>query len=218
VMLTRYVAGASPLSPRSLEDPVALAAVVGLLRRLHESELVFRGVMRLYPKLDEYLRLAEASGHSASEIRLPELKAFRRQAASLEPILRPGWGPGKPCHIDPAPHNFILAGDRFFLVDWEYAAMCEPLWDLAGLSIEGGLDPDRDARLLEIYFGQAERTWQSRLYLYKIALRLLAAAWAAVQIADANSALPAKALLDSLLIRVEEGLGAADFGRHLAAA
>jgi thiamine kinase-like enzyme len=218
VMLTRYVAGASPLSPRSLEDPPVLAAAVRLLRRLHESKLAFRGVMRLYPKLDAYLRLAEESKRSAIELRLPELKAFRRQVAALEPILGPGWGHAAPCHIDPAPHNFILAGDRYYLIDWEYAAMCEPLWDLAGLSIEGGLDPDRDARLLEIYFGQAEKTWASRLYLYKIVLRLLAAAWAAVQIADANSPLSAKALLDSFLLRVEEGLGAADFGRHLAAA
>jgi thiamine kinase-like enzyme len=217
-MLTRYVVGASPLSARSLEDPAELAAVVDLLRRLHESGLAFRGVMRLYPKLDEYLRLAEESGHPATGLRLRELKAFRRRLAPLEPILGPGWSPAKPCHIDPAPHNFIVAGERRYLVDWEYSAMCEPLWDLAGLSIEGGLDPDRDARMLDIYFGKAEKTWISRLYLYKIVLRLLAAAWAAVQIADGNSPAPARTLLDSFLVRVEEGLGAADFSRHLAAA
>ncbi|HXQ39897.1 MAG TPA: choline/ethanolamine kinase family protein [Candidatus Udaeobacter sp.] len=218
VMLTRYVAGASPLSARSLEDPASLAATVRLLRRLHDSGLAFRGVMRLYPKLDEYLRLAEESGHAAAELRLSELKCLRRQVAPLEPILGPGWGPGKPCHIDPAPHNFIAAGGRHYLLDWEYAAMCEPLWDLAGLAIEGGLDADREARMLEIYFGQIEKAWLGRLYLYKIVLRLLAAAWAAVQIADGNSPLPAKALLNSFLLVVEEGLDAAEFGRHLAVA
>jgi len=216
VMLTRYVAGASPLSPQSLEDPATLAAVVGLLHRLHHSGLEFRGVMRLFPKLDEYLRLAEESGQA--ELRLPELKCLRRQMAPLEPILGPGWGPAKPCHIDPGPHNFIVAGGRHYLLDWEYAAMCEPLWDLAGLSIEGGLDSDREARMLEIYFGQVEKRWLARLYLYKLALRLLAAGWAAVQIADGNSPLPAKALLESFLVHVEEGLGAPEFGRHLALA
>ena len=218
VMLTRYVADASPLSPQSLEDPAALAAAVGLLHRLHHSGLVFRGTMRLFPKLDEYLRLAEESGHAASELRLSELKRLRRQLAPLEPIVGPGWGRAKPCHIDPAPHNFIAAGGRHYLLDWEYAAMCEPLWDLAGLSIEGGLDPERDTRMLVLYFGQADTPWLGRLYLYKLALRLLAAAWAAVQIADGNSPQPAKALLDSFLVRVEQGLGAAEFGRHLAVA
>ena len=218
VMLTRYIAGASPLSARSLEEPASLAAVVRLLRRLHDSGVAFRGVMRLYPKLDDYLRLAENSGHAPAELRLSELKDLRRQVAPLEPILGPGWGPGKPCHIDPGPHNFIVAGGRHYLLDWEYAAMCEPLWDLAGLAIEGGLDPDREAQMLEIYFGQIEQAWLGRLYLYKLALRLLAAAWAAVQIADGNSPLPAKALLDSFIVRVEEGLGAGEFGRHLAVA
>lgn len=96
--------------------------------------------------------------------------------------------------------------------------MCEPMWDLAGLAIEGDLDPDREVKLLEIYFGRTEKTWRSRLYLYKLVLRLLAASWAAVQIADANSPEPAKALLDSFLARVAEGLGGPEFGRHLAAA
>jgi len=218
VMLTRYVSGASPLSPRSLEDPAQLTAAVCLLRRLHESGLAFRGVMRLYPKLDEYLRLAGQSGRAEADLRLPELLALRRRVAPLEPILGPGWGPTKPCHIDPAPHNFIAAGERLLLLDWEYAAMCEPMWDLAGLAIEGDLDPDREVNLLEIYFGRTEKTWRSRLYLYKLVLRLLAASWAAVQIADANSPEPAKALLDSFLARVAEGLDGPEFGRHLAAA
>ena len=216
VMLTRYVADASPLSPQSLEDPASLTAVLRLLHRLHHSGLEFHGVMRLFPKLDEYLHLAEESG--SAELRLPELKHLRRQMAPLEPIIGPGWGPMRPCHIDPGPHNFIVAAGRHYLLDWEYAAMCEPLWDLAGLAIEGALNPDQEARMLQTYFGRVEKPWLARLYLYKLALRLLAAGWAAVQIADGNSPLPAKALLDSFLVLAEEGLGAAEFGPHLALA
>ena len=218
VMLTRYIEGARSLSPADLAAPVHHGAMVGLLRYLHRSGVHFQGVMRLYPKMDEYLALARASARQPAGMRLAELTVLRREAARLEPVLGPGWGPARPCHIDPAPHNFIVAAGRHYLLDWEYSAMCEPLWDLAGLSIEGGLDPDGDARMLEIYFGRAEGQWQSRLHLYKIVLRLLAASWAAVQIADGNSPDAARELLDAFLPRVEAGLGAADLGHHIASA
>jgi len=174
--------------------------------------------MRLYPKMDDYLALARASPRQDPGMRLAELARLRREAARLEPILGPGWGPARPCHIDPAPHNFIAAAGRHYLLDWEYSAQCEPLWDLAGLSIEGGLDPDGDARMLELYFGQVEARWRSRLHLYKLVLGLLAASWAAVQIADVNSPAAARDLLEVLLPKIAEGLGAADLGRHLALA
>jgi thiamine kinase-like enzyme len=218
VMLTRYIEGARSLSSADLGSPDHLPAMVGLLRHLHRSGVQFRGVMRLYPKMDEYLALARASPRQSARMRLAELTALRREAARLQPILGPGWGPARPCHIDPAPHNFIVAGGRHYLLDWEYSAMCEPVWDLAGLSIEGGLDPEGDAHMLEIYFGRAEGQWQNRLHLYKIVLRLLAASWAAVQIADGNSPDAARDLLDAFLPRVEEGLGAPDLGRHIASA
>jgi len=159
-MLLQYRAAA-------FADAPSRANLVALLRRLHESGLVFRGHMRLYPKLDEYLGLAAA----------PALTLLRREGEKLRPILESGWGPARPCHIDPAPHNFIVAGRQRYLVDREYSAMCEPLWDLAGLSIEGEFDAGQDVKMLAAYFGNAERVWASRLHLYKIMLRLLRAHW-----------------------------------------
>jgi thiamine kinase-like enzyme len=206
VMVSRYVDGAEPLSPSRLRQPGELLATVGLLKRLHGSGLLFQGEMRLYPKLDEYLGLAHA----------PALNSLRAEGERLRPILEAGWGPLRPCHIDPAPHNFIAAGSKRYLLDWEYAARCEPLWDLAGLSIEGEFDSDQDGQMLAAYFGKAEVTWRSRLHLYKIMLRLLAAAWGAVQLHDANGPLVEIAdLVDRLTRRVQADLSAPDLGRHL---
>jgi thiamine kinase-like enzyme len=143
------------------------------------------------------------------------LNSLRQEGERLRPILEARWGPSRPCHIDPAPHNFIAAGSRRYLLDWEYSARCEPLWDLAGLSIEGEFDTDQDARMLAAYFGQAETVWQSRLHLYKIMLRLLAAAWGAVQLADANGPAEVAGLVDRLTLRVQSDLGTADLGRHI---
>ena len=142
VMLSRYIAGAVPLSPERLREEDHFRAAVGLLQRLHGSGLAFTGEMRLYPKLDQYLAMAST----------PALRELRRAGEVLRPVIEPGWGALRPCHIDPAPHNFIAAAGRHFLLDWEYAAMCDPVWDLAGLSIEGRFDPAQDAAMVVAIF------------------------------------------------------------------
>ena len=129
--------------PSACAKRIISAPPSGLLQRLHGSGLAFAGEMRLYPKLDQYLAMAST----------PALRELRRAGEALRPVIEPGWGPLRPCHIDPAPHNFIAAAGRHFLLDWEYAAMCDPVWDLAGLSIEGRFDPAQDAAMVAQYFG-----------------------------------------------------------------
>jgi thiamine kinase-like enzyme len=210
VMLSRYIAGAVPLSPERLRDGEHFRAAVGLLQRLHGSGLAFTGEMRLYPKLDQYLAMAST----------PALRELRRAGEALRPVIEPGWGPLRPCHIDPAPHNFIAAAGRHFLLDWEYAAMCDPVWDLAGLSIEGRFDAAQDAAMVAQYFGATPRleAWGSRLHLYRIMLRLVAASWGAVQIAAGNGNWTAAELVDPLVALTSADLGDTALGRHLAAA
>jgi len=210
VMLSRYIEGAVPLSPERLREGDHFAAAVALLRRLHGSSLAFAGEMRLYPKIDQYLAVAST----------PALRELRRAGEALRPVIEPGWGPPRPCHIDPAPHNFIAAAGRHFLLDWEYSAMCDPIWDLAGLSIEGHFDPAQDAAMLARYFGATADlpAWGSRLHLYRIMLRLVAAAWGAVQIAEGNGSWTAAELVDPLVALTSADLGDPALGRHLAAA
>ena len=206
VMVTRFIQGAEPLSPSRLRSRAELEAAVGLLHKLHTSALTFQGVMRLYPKMDEYLGLAAT----------PSLQQLRRAVEPLRGMLDPGWGPSRPCHIDPAPHNFIAAGPAHYLIDWEYSAMCEPLWDLAGLSIEGEFDAGQDSAMLARYFGAAEPRWISRLFLYRLVLRLLAASWWAVKLADEGAS--HAATLSRLEAGVATDLGRGDIDQHIAAA
>jgi thiamine kinase-like enzyme len=208
VMLSRYLADAVTLSPERLREPEHFAAAIGLLKRLHGSGLTLAGEMRLYPKLDQYLAMAST----------PALAELRRKGEALRPIIEPGWGPLRPCHIDPAPHNFIAAAGRHFLVDWEYAAMGEPMWDLAGLSIEGRFDGNQDAAMLAFYFAADLPAWRSRLHLYRIMLRLVAAAWGAVQIAAGNGDWTPAQLVDPLVAASAADFADPTLGHHIAAA
>ena len=64
---------------------------------------------------------------------------------------RPDRGPARhasdaPCHNDLLAANFIRGGDRLWIVDWEYAGMGDPAFDLANFAVSNGLDEDGDAR------------------------------------------------------------------------
>jgi len=183
LMLTRFIEGGTPLQAADLRRPEPLRAAVGLLKRLHDSGLAFAGRMELFPKLDEYMALAAQQGWPGGL----DLTPVRQRAEAARIALERSAAPLVPSHVDPVPHNFVRdRGGALYLLDWEYAAMAEPMWDLAAVSIEAELDAEQDAILLEAYFAAAAGEQAGRFALYKASLNLLAAAWAVVQIADGN--------------------------------
>ena len=55
-------------------------------------------------------------------------------------------------HNDLLAANILDDGTRLWLVDWEYAGFNSPLFDLAGLASNNGLNPEQEAEMLERYF------------------------------------------------------------------
>jgi thiamine kinase-like enzyme len=214
LMLTRLIPSGRPLSAADLRQPATLAHAMDLLKRLHESGLAFQGRMELLPKLDQYIALAARKGWPEGL----DLTPARRAAEAARPALERGGAPWGPCHIDPVPHNFVVGGapERLYLLDWEYAAMCEPLWDLAAVSIEAELDEAADRVLLQAYFGAAAPRQSGRLILYKALLNLLAAAWAVVQLVDANASADFAAFAQARLSQHLVLAGSAAYRAYLA--
>lgn len=57
-------------------------------------------------------------------------------------------------HNDLLPGNILDDGERLWLIDWEYAGLGTPLFDLAGLASNAGYDEGQVERLLHAYEGQ----------------------------------------------------------------
>ena len=57
-----------------------------------------------------------------------------RRAGEIE--TRRGDAPLRPCHNDLLAANFIQDGDRLWIVDWEYAGMGDPFFDLGNFAVE----------------------------------------------------------------------------------
>lgn len=210
-MLSRFVEGTALTREMFGLEPSMIARAALVLRRVHGLGPVFRTRFDAFAMLDRYremlrgLRMPVADGRAV----LRGAEAVRR-ALEATPAAR------VPCHNDPWPGNFVDAGERLYLIDWEFSGMNDPMWDLADLSAEAGFGPEQDRILVETYHGApALPVVYSRLALYRAMSDLLWAYWGFVQIAIDNPRddFPAYAL--RRLEACEARMSAADFHEHL---
>ena len=134
-LVTRFIEG-SPVSDEAVHTPETIRRVADSIRRVHEGPAI--------PGLFVPLRIVEAYRALAIGRRI-EL------AMLANPVEL------RPCHNDLLNANFIHDGSRIRIVDWEYAGMGDPFFDLGNFSVNHGLTSDEDRWLLEAYDGQAVR-------------------------------------------------------------
>ena len=87
----------------------------------------------------------------------------------------------RPCHNDLLNANFIDDGERIRIVDWEYAGMGDPFFDLANFSINHELSEADDRALLAAYSGESGDADHARLGLMRFMSDFREAMWGAVQ-------------------------------------
>ena len=73
-----------------------------------------------------------------------------------------------PCviHFDPRAGNF-LKGERLFLIDWEYARVGDPFYDLGSFAYYVDLSPEEECHLVHSYFGAEDETALQRVRLMR---------------------------------------------------
>jgi thiamine kinase-like enzyme len=77
--------------------------------------------------------------------------------------------------------NFIDDGSRIRIVDWEYAGMGDPYFDLGNFSVNHDLTPDDDDHLLAFYEGPAHINHRARLSLMRVVSDFREAMWGVLQ-------------------------------------
>jgi thiamine kinase-like enzyme len=142
LLVTRFVEGEVGRA-----DP---ATVGGLLGRLHGAEPVSS-------RFDSF-RVVETYAATAAEHGVAVPGAYEQAHALATRIeARREGAPLVTCHNDLLAANFIDDGERLWIVDWEYAGMGDPFFDLANFSVNNGLDEDGERALLEAYGSQDMR-------------------------------------------------------------
>ena len=174
-LVTRFIEG-SPVSDASVRRPETLRRVAESLRRIHDGPAI--------PGLFIPLRIAEAYRGLAADrgvVIPPEYELASAVGRRIELACLAAPLAMRPCHNDLLNANFIDDGKRIRIVDWEYAGMGDPFFDLGNFSINHDLTPDQDEVFLAAYDGTVTRECLARLTLMRVVSDLREAMWGVLQ-------------------------------------
>ncbi len=174
-LVTKFIVG-SPVSDEAVHRPETIRRVADSIRRVHDGPPI-PGLFMPFRIVEAYRALASARGVAIPrEYDLAMAIARRIELAFLAaPVAL------RPCHNDLLNANFIDDGERIRIVDWEYAGLGDPFFDLGNFSVNHGLTPDEDLVLLAGYEGDARPARAARLFLMRIVSDFREAMWGVLQ-------------------------------------
>ena len=172
-LVTRFIEG-TIVPVERMREPETIRRVARSLRAVHAGPSL-PARFSSFRVVEDYRTTAFAHGTE-----VPAAYAWARQIARRIERAR-GAFPERPCHNDLLNANFIDDGGRIRIVDWEYAGMGDPFFDLANFSINHELDADGRRQLLEAYFGALRAGDERALDLMRFMSDFREAMWGVVQ-------------------------------------
>ncbi|HEY2677194.1 MAG TPA: choline/ethanolamine kinase family protein [Steroidobacteraceae bacterium] len=141
VLLLRWVDGRSWL-PREAQTPACIVRMADLLRRVHALPIPAKARPTSPASWIEIYR-------GRPDSILQEIAASK--TADLAALSKPR---DVVCHSDLHLQNLIECDASLMLLDWEYAHVSDPLWDVAGWSANNDFDHESQRELLTAYLGK----------------------------------------------------------------
>jgi thiamine kinase-like enzyme len=174
-LITRFVHG-RPVPTEDLEREPVLASVVGSVRAFHSCPEL-SSAFPVFRVCENYARLAAERGVAVPS----DWDEARKVGARIESAFNRNPMPPAPCHNDLLNANLLLEGSHTWIVDYEYAGMGDPFFDLGTLSLNNGLSESAQAMLLRLYFGAPRDVHRARLALMRIVSDMREAMWGVLQ-------------------------------------
>jgi thiamine kinase-like enzyme len=174
-LVTRFVQG-DPIPEEVLQREDVLGQVVRSIRAIHAAP----SISSTFP----VFRIVERYRERAASRGVPIPDAYETAHDLADRIERAfGRNPMLPatCHNDLLNANFLRDGDHVWIVDYEYAGMGDPLFDLGNLSINNGFTEETQETLLRLYFGEVRDTHRARLGLMRVMSDFREAMWGVIQ-------------------------------------
>ena len=167
------------LEPEQVRPRAMLERILPLIRTCHRDMAKhLRGpVLTFWPF--HIFRGYAASLREMGSRMIPSLPQLARTADDLERMIGPielVFG-----HNDLLAANFLDAGDRMWLIDWDYGGFGSGLFDLANLSSNNDVTPEDERWMLETYFERKpdDSLWR-RYHAMKCASLMREAMWSMV--------------------------------------
>jgi thiamine kinase-like enzyme len=144
ISLRRFISGQS-WARSDLLAPGNLQRLAGVLQKLHGL-----------PPVGNVFEPAVAARRYATQIGTAAAAAIAGKAEEIASKIRSYTAAGCLCHNDLVCQN-VLEGERLILIDWEYAGIGDPYFDLAVVVRHHNLDRTSANILLDAWLGQAAR-------------------------------------------------------------
>lgn len=156
-----------------------------ILRMLHSSDISVSHSFNLEERIAYYMTLCKDS----NAILFDDINEVSRLVDEEISYLNTLERPKVLCHIDPVESNFVKLYDGSLrLLDWEYAAMGDPILDIAMHAIYSGHQDDQILKLLEIYLERKPTKLESKiLFMYVSLSGYLWALWTQFKQASGES-------------------------------
>ena len=146
--------------------------VAEILQKVHGSGKELEGEFKIFDEIKKYEDLIQG------EIKYAYYDKIRDKVFELQSHLEEIGIDRKSCHIDLVPENFIEdENGRVYLIDWEYSAMNDPMWDLAALFIESNYRKSEEGDFFKYYYSEKTPVSIAKIMIYKILQDFLWSLW-----------------------------------------
>ena len=203
---------ARTMSNEAFQAPGEPTRVAAALRQLHAGPR-FRDDFDMFRTSEHYLRVVDErairvpAGYRGHLDRIPRIET----ALALHPL------PSVPCNNDLLAANYLDAGERLWIIDYEYSGNNDPTFELGNTCQELGWDDARIRELCAAYFGDATDALLARMRLQMIMSDVGWTLWAAIQAAISSIDYDFWGWAEERWARAEAAIDGPDFEGWLAA-
>jgi thiamine kinase-like enzyme len=173
-IVTRFIEGRHLDASEVGEDPV-IGQIASALRTIHRAGAI-EAAFNPFSLVPSYHALAASHG-VAEPFDYWQMELVLDRISGVRP-----WRPAALCHNDLLTANLLHDG-RIRIVDWEYAGMGDPFFDLGNLAVNHDFTPEQCERLLRAYFGDLDERYMAALVLFELVSEAREAMWGVVQMA-----------------------------------
>ncbi len=178
VKISYYIKNSKNIAQTDPCSSANIKAVSSLMTKTHQIAKKFPNQFDWNKELEKYEQIVkELKGDFFFDYQ--ELKKrlieFQKENIKVSTLV--------PCHNDTVPENFVIdEHGKAYLIDWEYAGMNDPSWDVAAYIIESRLSESAIEELIMEYYGQVPSQEEIlKIKFFMVAQDLLWTVWALVR-------------------------------------
>jgi thiamine kinase-like enzyme len=177
-MLVSRFLNARTLADDDLQELALLLRLAQIIRQIHSASDRLTGELLFFCPF-QTVRTYTQTARDHGAVLPPDIDQLVEDSRMLSHRMSP-FRPTL-CHNDLLAANIMDDGERLWLVDWEYAGIGNPLFDLAGASANAGLSDQLEVHFLEAYAGSVTDALLHEVRILKTASLLREALWAVIQ-------------------------------------